>query len=104
MKNSVASVIAVSPIVAGVAIKGPAAKMMREMKVPISAVGVARYYGDLLDGFVIDVADADQAASIERMGIRVLVVPTVMKSLQDRIDLAQAVVGFSERCYTDTAS
>jgi len=97
MRNSKAPVIAVSPIVAGTAIKGPAAKMMAEMKVPLSAVGVAEYYGDLLDGFVIDEADADQAARIERMGIKVLVAPTVMKSLQDRIDLARVMLEFAMR-------
>jgi LPPG:FO 2-phospho-L-lactate transferase len=102
MCASKAPVIAVSPIVAGAAIKGPAAKMMAEMKTPISALGVAEYYGssrdgNLLDGFVIDEADAGQAAQIERMGIPVLVVPTVMKSLQDRVDLARATLEFATR-------
>ena len=97
MRAGKAPVIAVSPIVAGAAIKGPAAKMMAEMKTPISAVGVAEYYGDLLDGFIIDEADADQAAQIERMGIKVLVAPTVMKSQQDRIDLARVTLEFAMR-------
>lgn len=58
-------VIAVSPFVSGLAIKGPAAKMMNELKMPASAVLVAEYYGDLLDGFVIDESDADQALALD---------------------------------------
>ena len=97
MRNSTAPVIAISPIVAGAAIKGPTAKMMAETKMPVSALGVAEYYADLLDGFVIDEADADQAKDIERMGITVHVTRTVMHSLQDRIDLSRTTLEFSSR-------
>ncbi len=97
MRNSAAPVIAISPIVAGAAIKGPTAKMMVETKMPVSALGVAEYYGDLLDGFVIDEADADQAKDIERMGIAVHVTRTIMHSLQDRIDLARTTLEFAAR-------
>ncbi len=96
LKQSRAPVVAVSPIVAGMAIKGPAAKMMKELSMPASATAVAQYYGDLLDGFVIDESDAFQVEAIEALGIKTLVVPTIMKSLQDRIDLAQQVVRFSQ--------
>ena len=95
MRSSAAPVIAVSPIVGGLAIKGPAAKMMAEMKMPISAIGVAEYYGDLLDGFIIDEADEDQRTRIEGLGILVLVVPTVMKTLGDRVQLANAALDFA---------
>ena len=91
-----APVVAVSPIVAGMAIKGPAAKMMQELSMPSTAYAVAKYYGDLLDGFVIDESDAFQVEAIEALGIKVLVTPTIMKSLQDRIDLAQQVLAFSQ--------
>jgi len=87
--------VAVSPIVAGMAIKGPAAKMMQELSMPASAQAVADYYGDLLDGFVIDESDAFQAEAIEALGIKTLVTPTIMNDLGDRIDLAQQVVKFS---------
>ena len=97
MRNSAAPVIAISPIVAGAAIKGPTAKMMAETKMPVSALGVAEHYGDLLDGYVIDEADADQAKDIERMGITVHVTRTVMHSLQDRIDLSRTTLEFASR-------
>lgn len=95
MRNSAAPVIAISPIIAGAAIKGPTAKMMVEMKMPVSALGVAEHYGDLLDGYVIDEADADQAKDIERLGIAVHVTRTIMHSLQDRIDLARTTLEFT---------
>jgi len=92
-----APVIAVSPIVAGHALKGPAAKMMAELGLPVSALEVARHYGDLLDGFVLDQLDADQAAAVEALGVRVEVAQTVMKSAQDRTALADGVLGFARR-------
>ncbi|MCP4996099.1 MAG: 2-phospho-L-lactate transferase, partial [Gammaproteobacteria bacterium] len=105
MRDSQAPVIAVSPIVSGMAIKGPAAKMMAELNMPTSAAAVADDYGDLLDGFVIDQADSDQAEWIEQRGIKVLTTQTVMHSLEDRISLAEDVIAFSatwngrfERC------
>ncbi|MCK9284594.1 MAG: 2-phospho-L-lactate transferase [Rhodocyclaceae bacterium] len=100
MAQSAAPVIAVSPIVAGAAIKGPTAKMMAEAQMPVSALGVAEHYGAradgaLLDGFVIDEADADQVQDIERLGIAVHATKTVMHSLQDRIDLARSTLEFA---------
>lgn len=89
-------VVAVSPIVAGLAIKGPAAKMLQEMSMPASAEAVAGYYGELLDGYVLDQGDMEQAQAIEDLGIKTLVAPTMMRSLQDRIDLAAKVVEFSQ--------
>ena len=53
------AVVAVSPIVGGKALKGPAAKMMAEMDMPVSATAVAGYYGDLIDGFIFDLEDKD---------------------------------------------
>lgn len=95
LRRSAAPVIAVSPIVAGMALKGPAAKMMAELNMPATATAVAEYYGDLLDGFVLDVADAALAESIQARGTPVLTTNTVMKSLQDRENLAQAVLEFT---------
>lgn len=97
MAQSAAPVIAVSPIVAGAAIKGPTAKMMAETKMPVSALAVAEHYGDLLDGFVIDEADAAQAPAIERLGIAVQVARAVMHTLADRIDLARATLAFAQQ-------
>ncbi|MXX77226.1 MAG: 2-phospho-L-lactate transferase [Holophagales bacterium] len=90
-------VVAVCPIVGGAAIKGPAAKMMAELGMPVSAVGVARHYRerDLLDGFVIDHADAGQAAEIEELGLSTLVTGTVMETLADRERLARETIDFA---------
>ncbi len=92
-----APVIAVSPIVSGMAIKGPAAKMMKELDMPCTALAVAEYYSELLDGFVIDESDAKQAEAIKQLGIETLVAPTVMTTLKDKTDLAEQVLTF---CHT----
>ncbi len=84
-------VVAVSPIVSGIAIKGPAAKMMAELKVPNTAVSVAEHYGDLLHGFVIDEQDAALGADIK---VPTLCAQSVMHTLDDRVQLAQSVLDF----------
>ena len=88
-------VIAVSPIVGGKAIKGPAAKMMAELGMPASALEVARAYRDVIDGFVIDVDDEAQVAEIEAIGMKVLVTNTVMNDLDGRITLARDCCDFA---------
>jgi LPPG:FO 2-phospho-L-lactate transferase len=90
-------VVAVSPIVAGLAIKGPTAKMMAELGVPATAVEVARHYGPLLDGFVLDASDAALAAAVEALGIAAVSTPTVMLTLADRIALARRTVEFIDQ-------
>ncbi len=85
-------VVAVSPIVGGRALKGPAAKMLRELGHPVSAEGVARIYQGLLDVFVLDERDAGSAASIERLGIRVVVRNTVMDTSGAKRALARALL------------
>ena len=87
-----APVIAVSPIIAGRAIKGPAAKLMAELGAEVSSAGIARYYGDLIDGFVLDAADADLAPHV---GCPTLVTNTVMESLADRKELARNCLAFA---------
>jgi LPPG:FO 2-phospho-L-lactate transferase len=95
MKASAAPVIAISPIVGGIAIKGPAAKMMAELNMPSSALTVAQYYGDLLDGFVFDDTDQALAEQIQQTGIAAISAQTIMKSLDDRTALAQTVLDFA---------
>ncbi len=90
-----APVIAVSPIVKGEAIKGPTAKMMAELSMPTNAYGVAQYYADWIDGFVLDEQDADSRAQIVDLGLQVTTHNTVMRSLQDRMDLAEVVIDFA---------
>jgi LPPG:FO 2-phospho-L-lactate transferase len=86
--------VAVSPIVGGKALKGPAAKMMRELGEEASASAVARRYIDLLDAFVLDEKDRDEAKHIERMGLPVLVTNTIMSGLEDKVRLARELAEF----------
>ncbi len=97
MSNNAAPVIAVSPIVAGMAIKGPAAKMMQELAMPVTANTVAEYYGDLLDGFIVDESDAAMLPELEQLACKATCTPTIMKTLDDRIDLARSVLCFAEQ-------
>jgi LPPG:FO 2-phospho-L-lactate transferase len=69
--------------------------MMAELGMPVTAASVAAYYGDLLDGFVIDQKDAAHAQPLRDNGLAVLVVPTMMQTLEDRRTLARQVVDFS---------
>lgn len=87
--------IAVSPIIAGQALKGPAAKIMRELGKEPSSVEVAHFYQGLIDALVVDHADAALSASIERLGIRPLVTATVMNDPGDRPALAGRVIEFT---------
>lgn len=93
LRRCPAPVVAVSPIVAGAAIKGPTAKMMRELKLPVTARQVAEHYGDLLDGFLLDERDAPQRGAI---GVPTRVAQSVMVSLEDRMRLAEEVLRFLE--------
>ncbi len=90
-------VVAVSPIVGGAAVKGPAAKMMAELSVEASARGIARHYGARIDGLVIDTADAALAPAIRALGAAVHVTGTVMRSDSDRAALAQETLAFAAR-------
>lgn len=89
--------VAVSPIVGGKAIKGPAAKLMRELGFEASVEQVARHYQGLIDALVIDQADADSAQAIRAMGMEVLVTRTVMTDLEDKRRLAVDVLRLLER-------
>ena len=99
MIDSDAPVIAVSPIIGGDAVKGPAAKMMRELNMSVSCSAIAEYYGDLLNGFVIDERDAQSAEKIRNSGLKVLVTPTLMRTIDDRIRLATEILNFSLTIY-----
>ena len=85
-------VIAVSPIIGGQAVKGPAAKMMQEMGLPVTTTAVAQHYGDLIDGFVYDEQDAGALDNLDMAG---LCVNTLMKNGDDRLRLAQDVLTFA---------
>jgi LPPG:FO 2-phospho-L-lactate transferase len=84
-------VIAVCPIVGGRSLKGPSDKMLAQLGHESSALGVAKLYADFTGAFVIDPADREQASVIEKLGMKVVVVPTVMKTRSDKRKLARAV-------------
>jgi LPPG:FO 2-phospho-L-lactate transferase len=89
-----APVVAVAPIIGGRAVKGPTAKMMAELGIPASARAVAEHYGGLLDGFVLDAADADQTRVID---VPCLATRTLMESEDDKRTLAAGVLAFARR-------
>ena len=86
--------IAVSPIIRGKALKGPAAKMYSEMGIEPSAAAVASQYKSLINGFVFDQTDLSERETIEKMGLRTLVTDTVMNSEEKRRELAQTILEF----------
>ena len=92
LRRTKAKVVAVSPIVAGVTIKGPADKMLRGCGFEVSAFGVAKFYSDFLDAIVIDVKDVALRERIKKLGLAVTVTNTIMKSLDDKVALAKAVL------------
>lgn len=88
------AVVAVSPIVGGQAVKGPAAKMMREMGLAVSPTAVADYYGELLDGFVYDTQDATAVLAPD---LPTLCTDTLMHTPADRERVAAEVLAFARR-------
>lgn len=90
------SVVAVSPIVAGAALKGPADRMLTELGHEASVIGVAGLYAEVAGTLVIDDADADHAPAIEALGVRCLVRPTVMSQPGVREALARTVLGMEQ--------
>jgi LPPG:FO 2-phospho-L-lactate transferase len=89
--------VAVSPIVGGKAVKGPAMRMMNDLGIEPSALGVARHYGSLIDGIVVDDVDAGLATAIEDLGIGVLVTGTIMRTAEDKVRLARSTIEFASR-------
>ena len=87
-------VIAISPIIGGKTVKGPAAKMYLELGIEPSALAVAEHYRNILAGFVLDSVDSEIESNIKQLGIRTLVTDTLMNNLTDRTRLAQDVLNF----------
>jgi LPPG:FO 2-phospho-L-lactate transferase len=84
-------VVAVSPIVGGAAVKGPTAKIMREMGLEVSADTVSRHYGDLIDGMLIDARDPPTALDLPHARA-----DTLMKTLDDRVRVARAALDLAD--------
>jgi len=92
IRRTKARAVAVSPIVAGATIKGPADKMLRGLGFEVSALGIARFYSDFLDALVIDLKDTALKEPIRKLGLDVTVTNTLMKSLDDKVALAKTVL------------
>lgn len=90
-----APVVAVTPVVGGKALQGSAGKMMRELGREPTALGAATEYRSLADGFVIDREDLGFAEGVRSLGMRVLAVQTVMRTIDDRVALARSVLEFA---------
>jgi LPPG:FO 2-phospho-L-lactate transferase len=90
-------VIAISPIIGGKALKGPAAKMFLDQGIEPSAAAVAKYYNNILTAIVIDDQDRNQQLSIDQTGIICLTSNIIMNNTDDRIRLAEEVIHFCEK-------
>ena len=94
MRNALIScdvpVVAVSPLVGGAAIKGPTAKIMKELSMPLSSVSVAEYYADFLDGFILDCQDSECLNAVEKLDIQVTTTDTIMNTLTDKTRVAES--------------
>jgi LPPG:FO 2-phospho-L-lactate transferase len=94
LRSCRAPVVAVSPIIGGQAVKGPTAKMMAELGLPVDAAAVARHYDGLLDGYVADTADAREVGDIK---IPVILARSLMHTIADREALARVVLAAADR-------
>ena len=96
VQESAARRVAISPIVGGEAVKGPAASMLRSLGHEVSALGVARLYTDVVDSFVLDEADAELAPAIDSLGLEAVVLDTMMRDRPGRLRVAsEALVAVS---------
>ncbi len=92
MGETAAQVVAITPIVAGRALKGPTAEMLKDLGHEVSAVGVARLYHDVVKLFVLDESDALLGSQVAALGLRVVTTDTVMRTLADKERLARFVI------------
>lgn len=92
LRETPATVVAITPIIGGKALKGPAADMLRDLGHEVSARGVAGMYTDFIDLFVLDEVDADIEAEIRTLGSQVVVTNTLMNTLEDKQQLAQRML------------
>ena len=92
LKRTRAKKVAISPIIAGAPVKGPADKLMSGLGLEVSAFSVANLYKDFLDAFILDTADSEGKMRIERLGIKVTITNTIMKNLKGKVKLAKTVL------------
>ncbi len=96
IEDSDAPCVAVSPIIGGRAVKGPAAKLMEELGVEVSPLGIASHYENLLDGIILDNEDRHLCEPIEKLGIHATAQKTLMETLSDKISLAANLIYWIE--------
>jgi len=93
IKSRKEDVVAVSPIIAGAALKGPADRLLAETGHEASVEGVARYYQNWIDSLVVDEADADSSENIESLGMKCIVTETVMTDPRAAASLGATLLG-----------
>jgi LPPG:FO 2-phospho-L-lactate transferase len=98
------TVVAVSPIVGGAALKGPAAKMFRELGYKASSANVAKFYRDILTGFIFDNCDSSEKSEIDQWGIISMVTDILMSDNNSKIRLAREVLDFGNKLIEDIQS
>ena len=94
-------IIAVSPLIDGKTVKGPAAKLMNELGMVPSSLNIAKYYGNLLTGFIIDDTDYQEADAISQCGIIPLVTDILMPDSETQIILASKVLELGQELLKD---
>lgn len=92
LRNTAAKIVAISPIVGGAAIKGPADKLMRALDIDVSAYSVAHLYRDFLDVFILDEIDRKEKEKVEELGLRAVTAKTIMQSSEDKANLAKSTL------------
>ena len=101
LRDTPAPVVAISPLVAGKPIKGPADRMLAGLGVEVSSVGVAKLYQDFVDTFVLDQQDIEHDSTprqrLEKIGLAVIVTDTVMSDMDKSVALAQTVIEFAHQ-------
>ena len=94
LKSASVPIVAISPIIGGKAVKGPAAKMYRELGIQPSALAVVKHYGDLLSGFIFDKIDAELEPEIQALNVKTLTIDSIMKNEKGRRRVAKDVLKF----------
>jgi LPPG:FO 2-phospho-L-lactate transferase len=94
LRRAGAPIVAVSPIIGGAAIKGPTTKIMAELKIDATNASIARHYDGIIDGLILDRVDAADAAALP---VATLATATLMRTLEDRVNLARDVLDFARR-------
>lgn len=104
LRESRARIVAVSPIVAGAAVSGPAGILMKALGFPVSIAGVAEFYHDFLDALVVDVQDSAEAAQLQQSGMRAHCTNTLMRTPESRIALATETLALALKPPTSQAA